>query len=474
MTNEKDLINEHIFSLKYDPKTVMVFTGTKIGNLDARSQDSFEDGDYLVVTREKCSYESELDIAVPGAFNDVTYPGALLVASDELLDGKPQALACARAPLRLTVDLPGSSDLSFTTPPAYADVQAGVNEILAKWFKDHGHEWSLPADFHFRSSLIYDENQLALKFGCDVEYLKQKLGIDFSRTREEKKSIYIVQYKQIFYTVSAERPSSPADVFGESAKWENLSHYVSEVHPPLLVKNVQYGRQIFLKFESTLSSSKLEAVITAQVNADGLSVGGHGSTTSEDDLKKINVSLVVLGGSEEVYSDLTLAGADDVRRINKIIFENAKLSPKNPAAPLNYHTVYLKDGVSAGVHGKSEYIEEKTERFSGGTIKLEHHGWYTAQFTIEWDEIYFEGDVRKTRKVGWDGNGKDQNINFKTEIPLRGNARKICIKARGCTGWAGEYWRTSGNKENLALVPERKVLIGGTCQHQTFDMNPAA
>ncbi len=473
MTNNRETINQEIFALKYDPKTVMVFNGTKVANVDLPNEDRFEDSTYLVVTREKCSYDADFDIAVPSAYDDITFPGALLVASNELLDGKPQELVSKKAPISITINLPGSKDISFVTEPNYANVQAGVNETLAKWFDSHGGEWTLPANFQYRNSLIYDENELALKFGCDVTYLKQKLGIDFSRKHMEKKSVYLMQFKQIFYTVSAERPAKPADIFSESTTWEDLSHAgVSDAHPPLFVKNVHYGRQIFLKFESTLTTTELESIVKANVSANGVDTESHGSTAYKSKLSQINVSLVALGGSEEVYKDLNLNSIEDAQKINKIIFENAKLSRTNPAAPLNYYTVYLKDGVSAGVHGKTEYVAEKTESYSGGEIKLEHTGGYVARFAVTWDEIGYDSGSKITRRVTWNGNSKDRTAPFSTSIPLRGNARRINIKSEGCTGLAWEWWRTSGDKLDLALVPERKVSIGGTTLHQTFNMQP--
>ncbi|MCR4469864.1 MULTISPECIES: thiol-activated cytolysin family protein [unclassified Burkholderia] len=475
VTSNRESINEKIAALKYDPRTVMVFNGTRIANIDHPAEDRFDGSTYLVVTREKCSYDANFDIAVPSAYDDVTYPGALLFASNDLLDGKPQELACKKAPLNFTINLPGTSDGSFTTVPTYANVQAGINAVLAKWFGSHGGEWSLPANFQYRSSLVYDENELALKFGCDVTYLKQKMGIDFSRKSVEKKSVYLVQFKQIFYTVSVERPRAPADVFDEETSWDDLSQAgVSATHPPLLVKNVQYGRQIFLKFESSLSSTELEATVKASVTANGVQTDTRGSTEYKAKLSQINVSLVALGGSEAIYSGLSLAGVEDAQKINKIIFENTKLSPANPAAPLNYTTVYLKDGMSAGVHGKTEYVAEKTECYSGGQIKFEHTGGYVARFTVSWDEISYDNGSKVTRRVTWDGSGRDRTAPFATEIPLRGNARMIDIKAEGCTGLAWEWWRTSGDKRGMPLVPNRTVKIGGTTLSQTFSMQPDA
>ncbi|ADW17300.1 Thiol-activated cytolysin [Desulfobulbus propionicus DSM 2032] len=474
MGNNRALINDKLASLQYNPKTVMVFNGTSISNIDLPAEERFDDSTYIVMTREKCSYEADFDIAVPSAYEDVTYPGALLVASNDLLDGKPQELAVDKDRVNITVDLPGATDISFKVVPTFANVRAGINDILSKWFDSHGGEWSLPANFQYSSSLVYDENELMLKFGCDISYLKQKLSIDFSSTRAEKKSVYLIRFKQIFYSVSAERPAKPADIFAESTTWEDLARAgISEEHPPLFVKNVQYGRQIFLKFESKLSSTELETTIKGTCSKDGLKIDANASAALKEKLSQIDVSIVVHGGSEAVYNGLSLNSMDDVQKINRIIWDNTLLSRTNTAAPLNYYTVFLKDGVSAGVHGTTEYVAEKTERYSGGEIRLEHSGWYVARFTVTWDEISYENGLKVIRHKGWEGNGKDRTAPFSTTIPLRGNARNISIKTEGCTGLAWEWWRTSGYKVGRALVPLRTVSIGGTTLHQTFSMTPA-
>jgi len=474
MGGNRDLINDKLADLKYNPKTVMIFNGTSISNIEVPVADHFDESTYVVVTREKCSYEANFDIAVPSSYEDVTYPGALLVASNDLLDGKPQELASEKASINITVNLAGSTDLSFNTVPTFANIQEGINGVLLKWFDSHGGEWSLPANFQYNSSLVYDENELALKFGCDISYLKQKLGINFSSTQVDKKSIYIVRFKQIFYTVSAERPAKPANIFSESTTWDELVHAgISEEHPPLFVKNVQYGRQIFLKFESSLSTTDLESTIKGSCSKDGLQIDANASVEYKKKLSQIDISIFVHGGAEDVYNGLKLTSIEDVQKINSIIWDNTLLKRNNSAAPLNYYTVFLKDGVPAGVFGRTEYVAEKTERYSKGEIQLNHNGWYVAQFTVTWDEIsYVHGSKVYTQK-GWDGNNKDLTAPFSTSIPLSGNTRKINIKAKGCTGLFWEWWRTSGDKHDLPLVPLRTVSIGGTTLNQTFTMNPA-
>jgi thiol-activated cytolysin len=303
--------------------------------------------------------------------------------------------------------------------------------------------------------------------------LQQKLGIDFSMSKTGKKSIYIIRFKQIFYNASAERPAKPADIFAKDTTWEDIVQAgVSDKNPPLIVKNVQYGRQIFLKFESDLSSTELEATVKGSFTKDGAKVDVNASAEYKEKLSRIEVSIVALGGSAAAFKGLNLNSIEDVRKINSIIWDNTDFSRANTAAPLNYFTVFLKDGASAGVHGKTEYIAEKTECFTGGELRLEHYGWYVAQFTVSWDEISYANGAKTIKRKNWEQNDKDLTAPFQTTIPFKGNVRNIYIKAKGCTGLAWEWWRTSGEKVNLPLVPNRTVTIGGTTLNQTFSMSP--
>jgi thiol-activated cytolysin len=125
------------------------------------------------------------------------------------------------------------------------------------------------------------------------------------------------------------------------------------------------------------------------------------------------------------------------------------------------------------VYGKTEYIVEKTKRYTGGELRLDHTGAYVAKFYISWDEINYANGSKTIKHVNWGDNGKALTSHYATPIPLRGNVRNINIMEQGKKGLVWEMWRISGNKVGLALVPLRTVHIGGTTLHQTFTMNPA-
>ena len=74
-------INQHIQELKYDPATILAFSGQEYSNV--YPVEDKEDGDkYYVIRNEKQKInQSNYDIAIVNAINDRTFPGALLLAN---------------------------------------------------------------------------------------------------------------------------------------------------------------------------------------------------------------------------------------------------------------------------------------------------------------------------------------------------------------------------------------------------------
>ncbi|PEL15045.1 thiol-activated cytolysin family protein, partial [Bacillus pseudomycoides] len=85
--------------------------------------------------------------------------------------------------------------------------------------------------------------------------LDNSLNIDFNAVANGEKKVMVAAYKQIFYTVSAELPNNPSDLFDNSVTFDELTRKgVSNVAPPVMVSNVAYGRTIYVKLETSSKS----------------------------------------------------------------------------------------------------------------------------------------------------------------------------------------------------------------------------
>ena len=474
MNKNAETINSQIAALKYDPKQILAFEGNIVSNVRPK-EGQMKDSEYIVVTREVYNIQKAIDLAVPCSNNALTYPGALLLANSYLVDGKPQALGAQPGRNVLSVDLPGlaqdgSVGLSSMT---YANVKSALNQILNTWLDNYSKDYNAPAIMTYTSSLLHDEKEMQLKFGCDVGFLEDALGIglgaDINGTTGKKKSNYLVSYKQIYYTASVQSYAEPADAFSYDTTWNDLVNLgVNNDNPPAYVGSVVYGREIYINFESDCEEHLFEEAINAAVSIEGVDVGPEKNDKYSDVYKNTRFSYVIMGGSvPESFSGFDM-NEDNARKVNGVIFSDTQFSKENPGIPLNYRVAFLKENQPAVINGTTQYVDEKIERFSSGELELEHQGAYVAKFTVSWQEItgYDEDGKEKTATREWPENGKHKTASFDTRIALGGNVRRINVKAEGATGLVWEPWRTSLDKKDLALGPHIHVKIWGTTLSQ--------
>lgn len=474
MAGNRETINEKISALNYVPEDILRFKGTTITEYKPKSGEMKNDT-FVVTTKTKHEMSGDYDIAVPNAYVSITYPGALLVANEKLLEGKPTALSTERSEMAVTVDLPGltTDNHIVVEHPDYKGVNGAIQTMLENWYATKGGSYSIPSNMQYISSILYDENSMALKFGCDVSFMQQKLGLDFSAIKSQKKSAFLMQFKQIFYTASVEPPKHPADVFAESVTWDEISRNINESNPPVYVQNVQYGREIYVLFESDVSSDELSAFAGACLQYKGVKLDANIGGSYKDIASSIKTQVVILGGKAEAI-DTSGTLEEIISRVNKLISANVTLSKENPAISLCYTTAFLKDNISASILGKSEYITSDTETYTTGTLKLKHSGAYVARFNVDWDEVDFdaEGNEKLTKKQ-WGQNGKNKTAGYEENISLPANAKNIHVVAEGKTGLVWQPWTKSLDTAPMPLVKTRTVTISGTTLSQKAKVEPA-
>ncbi|MGN0424908.1 MAG: thiol-activated cytolysin family protein [Acetatifactor sp.] len=467
MSNKQ--IDEYIYSLNYDPRTVLAFQGTKISNISPK-EGTFENDKYVVVTREKCTIDSDYDVCITDENRNITYPGSLVYANEKLVDGVPTPIQLDRAPISVTMNLPGMTKDNYliVQDVNYANISGAMNKIMDTWYNKYPDYNTIPADMSFTGGLVYDKNEMKLKFGCDVGFFENTLGINFDAVAKDEVSVYVAKYKQVFYTASVEAFRCPSEPFANHVTLDDLkAKNVNETQPPAYVNAVSYGREIYVKFESKCSKQTLSQVLDGSVSYEGITPNGNESGSIDNESLKIICSLVVLGGTpmavEGLFSDKSF-----IDTVNKAIFSNTTLSKENPAYPLNYKVLFLKDNMTARFCGTSEYVKETSEVFSSGEIDLKHKGAYVAKFNISWQEIvgYNEDGVEITNTVNWDENDAHKTAGFQTMIPLKGNVRNINIKAQGATGLVWDPWHTPFDRNNITLVSKISLELSGTTLNQ--------
>lgn len=455
-------IDTGIYNLKYNKNEVLASNGDSIENVTPR-EGLKTNNKFIVVERNKKTLTtSPVDISIVDSVTDRTYPGALQLADDSFVENRPNILMCKRKPIDISIDLPGMKKENTLTVqnPTYSNVSGAVDELVSNWSDKNSQTHTLPARTQYVESMVYSKSQISNALNVNAKVLDNSLGIDFNAISNGEKKVMIAAYKQIFYTVSAQLPNNPSELFDDSVTFNELARKgVGNETPPLMVSNVAYGRTIYVKLETTSKSKDVQSAFKALIKNNSAS----NSSQYQDIYDNSSFTAVVLGGDAQEHNKIITKDFDEIRNVIK---NNATFSLKNPAYPISYTSTFLKDNSIAAVHNKTDYIETTTTEYSKGKINLDHSGAYVAQFDVSWDEVSYDenGNEVLTHKV-WNGSNRDRTAHFSTVIPLEANSKNINILARECTGLAWEWWRTVIDEHNVPLSKNIDVSIWGTTLH---------
>ena len=457
-------LNNYLFGLNYDKTNILTRRGEAIENYTNTSTKQ-QGSEFVVVEKVKKNLSSgHADVAING--NGDIFLGALFKANQDLLENKPQQISLDRSKGRISVDLPGmvGGDSYVDANPTASGMQEGVNTLLNRWHEKYAAKNPAPARMQYESTSAYSMNQLKAKFGSDFEKIGVNLKIDFEAVNKGEKQIEVVDFKQIYYTANFDAPKNPSDVFAQGVTVDQLkARGIDEKTPPVYVSSVSYGRQMYVKFETTSKSTELKAAIDAVIKGVPIKAESEWARVLKD--TKVTVSIV--GGNADRAGRVVTGTVEDLK---SLIQEGATFSTQNPAVPISYKTAFLKDNQVATIQSNTDYIETKVTSYKNGFLNLHHKGAYIARYYVYWDEVTYDKDgIESIRSRQWEDNGKSRTAGFQTEIQFRGNVRNIRVKIQEKTGLVWEPWRTVYNRTDLPLVQKRTIINSGTTIRPKYD-----
>ena len=457
-------LNKYLFGLNYDKTNILTRRGEAIENYTNTSTKQ-QGNEFVVVEKVKKNLSSgHADVAING--NGDIFLGALFKANQDLLENKPQQISLDRSKGRISVDLPGmvGGDSYVDANPTVSGMQEGVNTLLNRWHEKYAGKNPAPARMQYESTSAYSMNQLKAKFGSDFEKVGVNLKIDFEAVNKGEKQIEIVDFKQVYYTANFDAPKNPSDVFASGVTVDQLkARGIDEKTPPVYVSSVSYGRQMYVKFETTSKSTELKAAIDAVIKGVPIKAESEWARVLKD--TKVTVSIV--GGNADRAGRVVTGTVEDLK---SLIQEGATFSTQNPAVPISYKTAFLKDNQVATIQSNTDYIETKVTSYKNGFLNLHHKGAYIARYYVYWDEVTYDKDgIESIRSRQWEDNGKSRTAGFQTEIQFRGNVRNIRVKIQEKTGLVWEPWRTVYNRTDLPLVQKRTIVNSGTTLRPKYD-----
>ena len=457
-------LNKYLFGLNYDKTNILTRRGEAIENYTNTSTKQ-QGSEFVVVEKVKKNLSSgHADVAING--NGDIFLGALFKANQDLLENKPQQISLDRSKGRISVDLPGmvGGDSYVDATPTVSGMQEGVNTLLNRWHEKYAGKNPAPARMQYESTSAYSMNQLKAKFGSDFEKVGVNLKIDFEAVNKGEKQIEVVDFKQVYYTANFDAPKNPSDVFAPGVTVDQLkARGIDENTPPVYVSSVSYGRQMYVKFETTSKSTELKAAINAVIKGVPIKAESEWARV----LKNTTVTVSIVGGNADGAARVVTGTVEDLK---KLIQEGATFSTQNPAVPISYKTAFLKDNQVATIQSNTDYIETKVTSYKNGYLNLHHKGAYIARYYVYWDEVTYDKDgVESIRSRQWEDNGKNRTAGFQTELQFRGNVRNIRVKIQEKTGLVWEPWRTVYNRTDLPLVQKRTIINSGTTLRPKYD-----
>ena len=457
-------LNKYLFGLNYDKTNILTRRGEAIENYTNTSTKQ-QGSEFVVVEKVKKNLSSgHADVAING--NGDIFLGALFKANQDLLENKPQQISLDRNKGRISVDLPGmvGGDSYVDATPTVSGMQEGVNTLLNRWHEKYAGKNPAPARMQYESTSAYSMNQLKAKFGSDFEKVGVNLKIDFEAVNKGEKQIEVVDFKQVYYTANFDAPKNPSDVFASGVTVDQLkARGIDENTPPVYVSSVSYGRQMYVKFETTSKSTELKAAINAVIKGVPIKAESEWARV----LKDTTVTVSIVGGNADGAARVVTGTVEDLK---KLIQEGATFSTQNPAVPISYKTAFLKDNQVATIQSNTDYIETKVTSYKNGYLNLHHKGAYIARYYVYWDEVTYDKDgVESIRSRQWEDNGKNRTAGFQTELQFKGNVRNIRVKIQEKTGLVWEPWRTVYNRTDLPLVQKRTIINSGTTLRPKYD-----
>lgn len=277
------------------------------------------------------------------------FPGAL-VQGKSIAKGIPTIIPIyeKRKPGRISLSIVSGSenmDLWYEeTPMRGSDVLQAQNNLMSKFLGS-----SIPARTSFEIKTVQSIEEMSLKLGINFKLFGAKLGTEFGRNWNKKKSYVAVKLNQLFFTMTYDAPDMGfRGVFTDDIRAWELENYTGFGNPICYVGSVSYGRSFILLYESNYSSEDLETAVNAGYRS-------YMNTTTQVKLKKVlnesSCKMVQIGGNPEEGLATVFGDFDKLKEF----IANATVSKDNVGAPLSYVIYHLKDNSYAQLSNTLDY-----------------------------------------------------------------------------------------------------------------------
>jgi thiol-activated cytolysin len=385
-THSDQAINDYVQGLSYDPAALLQvrdIPGSEQLTAAGDPVDTEEEQGANLLTCRAVDYNLESnaeDVAILRPTNGIVWPGALVKANLALLNGTPEPITLAPGPITLRVDLPGIGEHGtfVVDDPSNSAVQAALDGVL-DWWNDNAYQegYVNPSNSSYRAATSYSSEQLAINVGLNVKWASGSVASQFGYTSSTTKTVAMMVYRQVFYTVTLDTPDSPAAMFANSVLPSTLPTQMTDAAPPAYVHAVNYGRIIMFRMETSEAVKAIDMEATMKYAA-GVSVDMSLESKYKSILQKSSISAITIGGNAEVASQaVTAQSFGDLVPI--ITGENAVYSKSNPGVPIAYTIRFLKDNSIAKMGYTTDYTANECTLWKQSVLDVRNDGGYVAR-----------------------------------------------------------------------------------------------
>ncbi|MGF2412195.1 thiol-activated cytolysin family protein [Ferruginibacter sp.] len=380
---------------------------------------STEGGRYCtsaLVSEDKGDYEK----IVLGNQNDKIYPGAIYY-DNSIIDGAYNAPTnLSLQPYQVTSNLFSAA----STGSSFLEVQPNVGSVydgIANLMRRTSGVIN-PAAVSIEAKNVYSSEQLGFFLQAGFQGYGVDLNAEFDYNRRTKQNLIFVKLKQVYFTVSLNRP------YGTGL----LSNAAGSVPSNLVyVNKVNYGRIGIIKIESDSSIESIQAALDFTYNGNNAAVNAAVRMRYEKVLANSTINGFFFGG--DATNIVPISASTGLSQFNDYVRGGLRLNPNVAPTAISYELKYLNDNATAAVNSTTTYTERKCETAKGLKITLngisieDIHG---GDCSYAWGNVkveVYELDSRGTqvrRVLPVTDNLREENVNAMWNRPDGANPQR--------------------------------------------------
>ncbi len=286
----------------------------------------------------------------------IIYPGAL-IQGGKFKEGQFTPITIPKAGGKITLTgLSGGTERSKEVDAYDAgEVEEKTAELLQNI--SNNVEGTV-ANFGFFVEETNSREEFRFHMGLDGRYKNISIESQLDIEKERTGSLVTMQFTQVFYSIFIDDPETMFSLFRDGANATDPENQITANNPPLYVKRVDYGRQIFFRAETTSSTEDVKAILKAAVESRPIgSIKLESGLEVNKVLSQTSISYVVRGGS----ASIALQAAPTYEAVVKVIQDGADWDLSNPAAPIAYELRYLVNKEPARMAFVSDFVRKSCD-----------------------------------------------------------------------------------------------------------------